>query len=157
MAAKSGAADGFAPVLTALATMQSNAAGKEKSVAHEFLEAFQKSVRSQEVRAGHTQHTYFTVVGSVEYYTCHLTRFIGSGRGQIICSDNFEGKGQRICKPRQSPVADCCRLHTICINSHQMPLHHCEIRSCLFSNSISLARDQFERNYAYALRVWRSS
>jgi transportin-3 len=44
MEAKPGAAGGFAPVLTALRTMQSNVAGKDKSDAHEFLEKFQKSV-----------------------------------------------------------------------------------------------------------------
>jgi transportin-3 len=45
MAAKSGAQAGFAPVLAALATMQSNASRAEKAQAHEFLEQFQKSVR----------------------------------------------------------------------------------------------------------------
>lgn len=45
MAAKSDAQVGFAPVLTALATMQSNASRAEKGQAHEFLEMFQKSVR----------------------------------------------------------------------------------------------------------------
>jgi len=45
MATKPGAADGFGPVLAALATMQSNAVGREKTEAHEFLEKFQKSVR----------------------------------------------------------------------------------------------------------------
>ncbi|KAK5445198.1 Nuclear import receptor [Exophiala xenobiotica] len=43
MEAKPGAAGGFAPVLTALRTMQSNVAGKDKADAHEFLEKFQKS------------------------------------------------------------------------------------------------------------------
>jgi len=45
MANKTGAANGFAPVLSALVTMQSNVAGKDKTEAHEFLEKFQKSVR----------------------------------------------------------------------------------------------------------------
>jgi transportin-3 len=45
MAAKTGAQAGFAPVLAALATMQSNAPRREKGQAHEFLEQFQKSVR----------------------------------------------------------------------------------------------------------------
>ncbi len=43
MAAKSAQA-GFAPVLVALATMQSNDSRQEKWQAHEFLERFQKSV-----------------------------------------------------------------------------------------------------------------
>jgi hypothetical protein len=47
MAAESSDASGFAPVLTALATMQSNVAGREKTEAHEFLEKFQKSVGSR--------------------------------------------------------------------------------------------------------------
>jgi transportin-3 len=45
MAAKSSPEAGFAPVLAALATMQSNASRSEKGQAHEFLEQFQKSVR----------------------------------------------------------------------------------------------------------------
>ncbi|KIW99919.1 uncharacterized protein Z518_10847 [Rhinocladiella mackenziei CBS 650.93] len=43
MADKADTTTGFTPVLAALATMQSNVAGKEKSDAHEFLEKFQKS------------------------------------------------------------------------------------------------------------------
>ncbi|KIW13684.1 hypothetical protein PV08_08875 [Exophiala spinifera] len=43
MASKSASASGFAPVLSALTTMQSNVSGKEKTEAHEFLEKFQKS------------------------------------------------------------------------------------------------------------------
>lgn len=45
MAAQTTGSDGFAPILKALATMQSNVAGKEKADAHSFLEKFQKSVR----------------------------------------------------------------------------------------------------------------
>lgn len=44
MADKAGDTSGFAPVFSALATMQSNVSAKEKSNAHEFLEKFQKSV-----------------------------------------------------------------------------------------------------------------
>jgi len=44
MAAQPTATDGFVPILKALATMQSNVAGKEKAEAHTFLEKFQKSV-----------------------------------------------------------------------------------------------------------------
>lgn len=36
---------GFAPVLAALSTMQSNVERSQKSQAHEYLEKFQKSVR----------------------------------------------------------------------------------------------------------------
>lgn len=36
--------EGFAPVLAALSTMQSNAERSQKSKAHEYLEKFQKSV-----------------------------------------------------------------------------------------------------------------
>jgi transportin-3 len=46
MANKTPDSGGFAPVLAALETMQSTGQGKEKAVAHEFLEKFQKSVRS---------------------------------------------------------------------------------------------------------------
>ncbi|KAL2433279.1 mRNA transport regulator MTR10 [Exophiala dermatitidis] len=43
MADRTDAASHYAPVLTALATMQSNVAGKQKTEAHEYLEKFQKS------------------------------------------------------------------------------------------------------------------
>jgi len=45
MATTSQAQEGFAPVLRALTTMQSNVGGQEKAAAHAFLENFQKSVR----------------------------------------------------------------------------------------------------------------
>lgn len=41
-----GAGQAFAPVLAALATMQGNVPRTEKAQAHEFLEKFQKSVRT---------------------------------------------------------------------------------------------------------------
>jgi transportin-3 len=44
MASKEGAAQAFAPVLAAVATMQGNVPRSEKTQAHEFLEKFQKSV-----------------------------------------------------------------------------------------------------------------
>jgi len=44
MTAKTGAQEGFVPILEALATMQSNVQRKAKTEAHEFLEQFQKSV-----------------------------------------------------------------------------------------------------------------
>lgn len=47
MAAKTAEAGGYAPILAALSTMQSNVQGKEKAAAHEFLEKFQKSVGAQ--------------------------------------------------------------------------------------------------------------
>ena len=43
------AADGFAPVLAALTTMQSSADQAQKLQAHTFLEAFQKYVRLESV------------------------------------------------------------------------------------------------------------
>ena len=46
MTSKAASQDGFAPVLAALATMQSNGSRQEKSQAHEYLEQFQKSVGS---------------------------------------------------------------------------------------------------------------
>ena len=45
MAAKSNSTDdAFAPVLAALAAMQSNTTRQQKTQAHEYLEKFQKSV-----------------------------------------------------------------------------------------------------------------
>lgn len=46
MATKAGSGDNMGAILAALATMQSNVATKEKTAAHEYLERFQKSVRS---------------------------------------------------------------------------------------------------------------
>ncbi|KAJ5610005.1 hypothetical protein N7510_006724 [Penicillium lagena] len=46
MASKEGAAQAFAPVLAAVATMQGNVPRSEKTQAHEFLEKFQKSVEA---------------------------------------------------------------------------------------------------------------
>ncbi|OAG41582.1 hypothetical protein AYO21_04284 [Fonsecaea monophora] len=46
MADKANPTSGYAPVLSALATMQSNAGKEEKTGAHEFLEKFQKSLEA---------------------------------------------------------------------------------------------------------------
>ncbi|KIW34077.1 uncharacterized protein PV07_00877 [Cladophialophora immunda] len=46
MADKANPASGYAPILSALATMQSNAGKEEKTNAHEFLEKFQKSLEA---------------------------------------------------------------------------------------------------------------
>ncbi|RMZ76868.1 hypothetical protein DV738_g4679, partial [Chaetothyriales sp. CBS 135597] len=46
MAAKAGDQDGLAPILAALATMQSNVKGKDKLQAHQYLETFQKSTEA---------------------------------------------------------------------------------------------------------------
>ena len=43
MAANNSSLGALAPILSALATMQSHAAAKDKAGAHEFLEKFQKS------------------------------------------------------------------------------------------------------------------
>lgn len=45
MASKGPDGQAFAPVLSAVATMQGNVSRSEKAHAHEFLEKFQKSVR----------------------------------------------------------------------------------------------------------------
>lgn len=42
-----GASDGFAPVLTALSTLQGNIDRSQKGEAHEYLEKFQKSVSTR--------------------------------------------------------------------------------------------------------------
>lgn len=47
MATNGGAAVGFAPVLTAMATMR-DGQREQKKAAHHFLETFQKSVRQAE-------------------------------------------------------------------------------------------------------------
>lgn len=44
MATKGDEGQAFAPVLAALATMQSNVSRSDKTHAHEYLEKFQKSV-----------------------------------------------------------------------------------------------------------------
>ena len=44
MAPSQQASEAFAPVLSALSTMQSNTSRPQKAQAHEYLEKFQKSV-----------------------------------------------------------------------------------------------------------------
>lgn len=48
----SGVSDGIEPVLAALSTMQANVDRSQKSEAHEYLEKFQKSVRTLIWRLG---------------------------------------------------------------------------------------------------------
>lgn len=52
---------GFAPILAALSTMQSNAQGKEKGEAHQFLEKFQKSADAWTVTGAILQDSSITV------------------------------------------------------------------------------------------------
>lgn len=73
MADHQSAQDGFAPIFKALATMQSNLSGKEKTQAHEFLEKFQKSVRSRfSFRPSHCLTT--CPVRGLECHTHHPSR-----------------------------------------------------------------------------------
>jgi hypothetical protein len=44
MTAKGGDAAGLAPILSAVATLQTNVPGKDKEAANDFLQKFQKSV-----------------------------------------------------------------------------------------------------------------
>lgn len=70
---------GFAPIVTALATMQSNVQGKEKLEAHRFLEKFQKSTDAWTVTGAILQDPSTTVEarlfaattlkGKVEYHS----------------------------------------------------------------------------------------
>lgn len=73
MATQTTATDGFAPILKALATMQSNVAGKEKADAHNFLEKFQKSVRRIPFPFLHQILTSFSV-RSMECHPRHTAR-----------------------------------------------------------------------------------
>lgn len=52
---------GFAPILAALATMQSNVQGKEKHEAHQYLEKFQKSADAWTVTGAILQDSTTTV------------------------------------------------------------------------------------------------
>jgi hypothetical protein len=72
MAAQTTASDGFAPILKALATMQSNVAGKEKADAHSFLEKFQKSVCRIQFHPSIKPNFY--PVRSLECYSRHPAR-----------------------------------------------------------------------------------
>lgn len=47
--------DGLEPILAALSTMQANAERSQKSQAHDYLEKFQKSVRTFDAPIQRTQ------------------------------------------------------------------------------------------------------
>ena len=88
-------AGGFAPILAALSTMQSNAERSEKSQAHDYLEKFQKSVRRVKICLVHSMnqpdiHIARSLVNDTLY-----TFFYRHRRSKVICRDDIEGKGQR--------------------------------------------------------------
>ena len=88
-------AGGFAPILAALSTMQSNAERSEKSQAHNYLEKFQKSVRRVQICLIHLInqpdiHIARSLVNDTLYtffYRCHR-------RSKVVCRDDIERKGQ---------------------------------------------------------------
>ncbi len=93
--AASGAA-GFAPVLAALSTMQSNAGRSQKSQAHEYLENFQKSVRRIKTSSIHSMKpTDIYVARSLVNDTFDFIYRRHHGRSKAIRRDNTEGKGKR--------------------------------------------------------------
>jgi hypothetical protein len=134
MEAKSGAAGGFAPVLTALRTMQSNVAGKDKADAHEFLEKFQKS--SEAWNATHAILQDFSI--PVE--------------ARLFAATTLKGKVRRPL-PVQGLLPDNTRLSTIFINFLRKPSRHSETPSYPYFNSIWVVPGRSGRSYAYALQV----
>ena len=85
---------GFAPVLAALSTMQSNAERFQKSQAHEYLEKFQKSVRRIKISSIHSMNlTDINVARSLVNDTLDFVYHGHHGRSKAIRCDNVEGKG----------------------------------------------------------------
>lgn len=89
-------AEGFAPVLAALSTMQSNAERSQKSQAHEYLEKFQKSVRRTKPSSLHSvNHTDVNVARSLVNDTFNIIYHGRHGRSKAVCCDDIERKGKR--------------------------------------------------------------
>ena len=87
-------AGGFAPVLAALSTMQSNAERSQKSQAHEYLEKFQKSVRRTNNSAIHSaNHTDTDVARSLVNDALNSVYYRRHGRSEALCCDDVERKG----------------------------------------------------------------
>ena len=85
---------GFAPVLAALSTMQSNAERSQKSQAHEYLEKFQKSVRRTNNSATHSvNHTDIDVARSLVNDALNSVNYRRHGRIKVVCCDDVEGEG----------------------------------------------------------------
>ena len=88
---------GFAPVLAALSTMQSNVERSQKSQAHEYLERFQKSVcRTDTNFYPHVNHTDINVARSLVIDTLDPIHYRRHGRSEAVCCDHVEGKGKRL-------------------------------------------------------------
>ena len=90
-------AGGFAPVLAALSTMQSNVERSQKSQAHEYLEKFQKSVcRTKTSFDPHVDHTDIDVARSLVLDTLDPLHHRRHGRSEAVCCDHVEGKGKKL-------------------------------------------------------------
>ena len=94
MAAGGGGEAAFAPVLAALATMQSNADRTHKDQAHHFLEQFQKSVRTEDT----VRSRKVTDHRTERFMDVRLLNAISPRRikrGEALRSDYTQGQGQK--------------------------------------------------------------
>jgi hypothetical protein len=80
MTAKGGDAAGLAPILSAVATLQTNAPGKDKEAANDFLQKFQKSVSALK----HVPYQILTdqfIDRGVANYSCYSDQLVHAYRG----------------------------------------------------------------------------
>lgn len=101
MATKQVPDGGFAPIVAALNTMQSNLQGKEKVEAHEFLEKFQKSVSQPSKQRRIIADTKSD--RGMDCNGCYIARQLDFGGGETVRGNHHEGKGQSHCRQRSLP------------------------------------------------------
>lgn len=109
MASKQTGTEAFAPVLEALATMQSNVARDQKNQAHEFLEKFQKSVRLAALVDGGV--LTLRTGRSMASNDCSPATRRRTSRIEAFCCYNIEGKGMRRDRKRTN-CAGCELMQT---------------------------------------------
>ena len=83
---------GFAPVLAALSTMQSNVERSQKTQAHEYLEKFQKSVRFLGLVNISSILRYVQTATSMDDDKLNAVFVGGYHRSQAICRHDIEGQ-----------------------------------------------------------------
>ena len=91
---------GFAPVLAALSTMQSNAERSQKTQAHEYLEKFQKSVCFSGLVSISSILKRLQKATSMDNDKLNAIFLGGYRRSQAICRHDIEGQSTQLTQER---------------------------------------------------------
>lgn len=152
MAANEDAQQAFAPVLTALASMQSNVDRSQKALAHEYLEKFQKSVRAHAL-CKYSQGLFLTYSTQPEAWTVTFGILQASDaavEAKLFAATTLKGKVTIADDLGSSACANCSRSPMTFINYLVRVFRSFATLSLLYSVRLAADLGLYEHSYAYA-------